>query len=155
MTALQRLQNYWFNDQFNDLFIQLFVETNNSFNYRFFNTFHESKFSHTEINNALLELTGSKVVKSRLVDFAPNSLGMELFQKAYVFGKFENARQWVHEFWYQTDIVPDRVTILNWIAKQHPPKQQSSFSPSCDRNLYHDSKEKSNTGANQESGTAT
>ena len=149
MTALQQLQNYWVDNQFNDLFIQLFVETNGRFNYRFFNKFHETKFSHTEINAAIQDLTGSKVIQYREVDFTPDCFGFELFKKAYKFGKFEDARQWVHDFWYNTDIVPSRVLILNWIAKQHPPKTQSSFLPTDTGNLYHDRKEKSLAGADE------
>ena len=154
MTALQRLQNYWFDGQFNDLFIQLFVETNGRFNYRFFNAFHETKFSHTEINAAIQDLTGSKVIPYRDVLFEDGSMGFEMFKKAYKFGKFEDARHWVHDFWYNTDIVPSRVLILNWIAKQHPPKQQSSFLPTDTRNLYHDSKEKSSTRTDEVVGEA-
>lgn len=149
MTANEILHRYFSNGQFNDLFIQMFVETNNAVNYRFFNIFHETKFSHNELNACIQDMIGSKIVPYRTADLAPDSFGFELFKKAYVFGKFEDARHWIHDFWYQTDIVPDRVIMLKWIASQHPPKQQSSFLPTSDGNLYHDTKEKRISGADE------
>lgn len=141
VSALELLGN-WFNYDdkvFSDIFIQLFVELNGSFNYRYFNEFHESTLSHGDINSVIKELTGSK----KLEYSEPNE-GLEesakvfkYVKQVYKFGTYPNARTWLSLVYHETQVVLPRSLVLGWIAKQRPEQSTKSFAPINDGNLYH------------------
>lgn len=143
MTASTEILNQYYNrehEEFSDLFIQLFVNSNNTLDYRFFNEFHETTFSHQDINSALKELSGNKLIPFRQTANAESlelSVVWGLFKKAYTFGKYQNARHWIYEVFLNTEVVLPRGMMLGWIAKQRPERSEKSFAPVNDRNLYH------------------
>lgn len=143
MTASTEVLNQYFNrehQEFSYLFIQLFVNANNSLDYRFFNEFHETTFSHQDINSALKELTGNKLIPFRQTANAESlelSVVWGLFKKAYEFGKYPNARHWIYEVFLNTEVVLPRQMMMAWIAKQRPERSEKSFAPINDGNLYH------------------
>lgn len=112
----------------------MFVETDSKFNYSFFNKFFEQSFTHSDINSAINELSGTKVIKFVQIDSEAKCL--EFLQSKYTFGKFVNVREWIDFIAEQTGYVISRLDLFNWVKLQHPPKQQSSFLPTNDRNLY-------------------
>ena len=143
MAASTEVLNQYFNrehQEFSDLFIQMFVNANNALDYRFFNEFHETTFSHQDINSALKELIGSKVIPFRQTANAETlelSMVWGLFKKAYEFGKYQNARYWIYEVLQNTAVVLPRQMMMGWIAKQRPEHNAKSFAPINDGNLYH------------------
>lgn len=143
MTAVYETLNQYYNHEhkeFSNLFIQLFVNQNNTLDYRFFNEFHETTFSHQDVNSALKELTGSKVIQFRETASAATfqlSVVWGLFKNAYEFGKYQNARHWIYEVYLNTEIVLPRPMVLHWISKQRPERSAKSFAPINDGNLYH------------------
>ena len=143
MTASTEVLDQYYNyehKEFSNLFIQLFVNQNNALDYRFFNEFHETTFSHQDINSALKELTGSKVILFREpanTETLQLSIVWGLFKKAYEFGKYPNARHWIYEVYLNTEVVLPRQMMLHWIAKQRPERSAKSFAPINYGNLYH------------------
>lgn len=136
MKPIDILQGYFDRESnsFDSVFIQMFVETDNRFNYGFFNKFFEQSFTHSDINSAINELSGSKVIKFE--DIETDEKATEYLHSKYVFGKFANVREWIDHVAEQTGYTISRLALFNWVKTQHPPKQQSSFLPTNDRNLY-------------------
>lgn len=136
MKPIDILQGYFDveSNSFDSVFIQMFVETDSKFNYGFFNKFFEQSFTHSDINNAINELSGSKVIKFLEVETDPKAV--DFLHNKYTFGKFPNVRGWIDYIAEQTGYVISRAVLFSWVASQHPPKQQSSFLPTNDRNLY-------------------
>lgn len=136
------LANHWDaeNETFDDYIIQMFVEHNGKFNYTFFNQVNETKFTHSEINAVLENLSGNKVVpytECKEAGIGEIATVFKAFKAMYKFGEFLNAREWIRTVYDQTDVVLPRPLVLNWIATQRPDRVANSFAPINDGNLYH------------------
>lgn len=134
MTITEIFDLYLVEGEFNDLFIQMFVNMDNSFAYLDFNRIHETNFTHKQIQAALKEVIGSKVVKFKepLVSLKL----LESFMTEYQFGKYTHAKDWNLYLWDMYGEVLPRRTLLSFVAGQKPSKSTKSFLPSHDGNLY-------------------
>lgn len=121
---------------FSDLIVQMFVEESGKFNFTHFNRFYEQKVTHQEIVNTVLLVSGSKVIPYRKSEASEDSFVFDLFTKAYKFGKFEHARDWIAEVYEQTGVVLNRSTVLGWIATQRPERNTKAFLPANDGDIY-------------------
>lgn len=134
MKANDILEAFWNGEEFDGYIIQMFVENDGKFNYTFFNKFHETSFTHAQINTAIEEISGSKVIRFR--EEPIDDTALDALIKDYKFGKHENVRVWIHDILDRYGVIIPRSVLFNWVAKQHPPKQQGSFLPTDDRNMY-------------------
>lgn len=134
---VEQLSQFYSNGKFSDEFIQTFVETTNRTNYHLLNDYFKTKYSHSELNKAIESIAGNKLIK--FTEAEEDLEKVESFlQDNYKFGKYENARYWIINM-ASRGVIANRSTVLGWIAKQRPEKQNSSFSPAHDKNLYHSS----------------
>lgn len=153
------IASFWDADkeEFSDYFIQMFVDITNRFNFSWFNEFNETKFTHSDINNAIEHISGSKQVLYRAADpdLSQAAQALGAFKKSYVFGHYSNQRYWVDDVYRSTGVVLDRRLILGWIAKQRPDRAASSFAPINDGNLYHATEKESFSKPNKRTESAT
>lgn len=118
---------------------EMFVSTDNSFAYANLNKFLDNTLTHKAVHAEIEELTGGKILRFGFkgdTESEDYKHTLAEFKRLYEHGKYEIPVFWIEHMYAGFGEVLKRSDVLSHIAKQHPPRQQSSFMPSNDKNLY-------------------
>lgn len=110
-------------------FTEMFIDDYGNFNHKEFNRYFDTSASFSTINNALVELTGSKILTKR--KFETPYKNQALFESVYEFGKFPHARDWIMHMSEAYGALVSKSYVLGYIAKQHPKRVSGSFLPTA------------------------
>lgn len=137
MKPIDILNDYWNSDeeQFAPHFVQAFVERDGSLNMREFIRFFEVSASYAEINNALVEVNGSK--KIRFEEFEPELQDYQVMKQRYAFGKYQHVRDLIMELG-EEGIYVTRDVLFRYVERQRPERNASSFLPTSMQDTYHE-----------------
>lgn len=137
MKPVDIFNDYWnpATQTFDKHFIQAFVERNNTLNLREFVRFFEVSASYAEINNALVEVNGTK--KVAFEEFEPELHDYRIMMDRYKFGKFQHVRDLIMELG-EEGIFVTRDVLFRYVERQRPERNLKSFLPTAMQDVYHE-----------------
>lgn len=144
MKAIEILTQYWDSDTetFNPSFVEAFVDPKGALVMKEFIRYFGVSSSYSEINNALVELTGSKKISQERGEFEPYAF--IFFTKSYKFGEKQHVRDWIMELGEQGYFVR-KEDVFNYVSRQRPEKSTQSFLPTAMHGSIHERKEQSSS----------
>jgi hypothetical protein len=130
------LSKFYDGEQWEPAFVQAFVAEDGRILAREFIRYFDVKVSFAQLNSAILDIGHTKLIKFAKVEENPDHI--KLFKEAYVFGKFEHARDWVIYLHEAYGVTLNRATVLTHISLQRPEKCASSFLPAAMQEKHYD-----------------
>lgn len=130
------INKYFVEGKFLYAFSQSFADRSGKIVFREFNRYFETKASFAQINNAVLEVSGSKLIPFEQREDTPTAL--RVFGEAYVFGKFSHPRDWVMHMYENYGVEISLQAVFKFVSEQRPERSASSFLPASmqDHKLY-------------------
>lgn len=114
--------------QFNDLFMQLYISMDNRLNVQLLNEMTETNLPFGTWANVLLDISGSKLVKYRVMEIFDTD-ALDWLEANYVFGEYDSGIKWIQRVFEETGLVIPRPVALGWISTQRPERAANSFAP--------------------------